>query len=396
MQDKPLKTMRIAAVADLEPYLAAWRGLAGPMRSPEWLLSWWEVYATADDVLCILLLHDPEGALVGLAPLYLRKVGQHATFRILGAGDSVSHHADWICADGWETRVGIEVGRFLLECQHGWKRLLFESIDADAEALHATLDFLGGNGCPRHDRPINSCWKIELPPTWDAYTQSLSKSLRKRCRKLQRQFFDSGRIQIRQVASAGCLQKGMDILLNLHAARWGTTKAPLGVFNDRKFREFHEKVSGRLLTSGNLRLAWLECSGVPIAIEYQFVDSEAVYAYQAGIDLSMNEYSPGKLSMMAAIQYAILKGCRFFDLLGGDEPYKANWRAVPVARHDHRVWRSRRSGWWEWSMWSAYTLAAGRLKLIIPPRLIHYGLKKFTGMKNAWGSILGRFRQGGA
>ena len=62
----------------------------------------------------------------------------------------------------------------------------------------------------------------------------------------------------------------------------------------------------------------------------------------------MAEYSPGKLSMMAAIQFAIDQGCEFFDLLRGDEPYKANWRAAPVACHDLRVWQNQVS--WPYGM----------------------------------------------
>jgi CelD/BcsL family acetyltransferase involved in cellulose biosynthesis len=258
------------------------------------------------------------------------------------------------------------------------------------------MDVLSENGCLCHQRPINSCWKIALPATWDDYLRLISGSLRKRCRKLQRQFFDSGKIQVRQVESEADLDKGFEVLLKLHAARWGSARMPLGVFGDQRFRTFHETVSRKLLARKKLRLAWLECDGKPIAVEYQFVDAKVVYAYQAGIDLSMDEYSPGKLSMMAAIQFAISRGCRFFDLLGGDEPYKANWRAVPVARHDHRVWRSRRRGWLEWSMWSAYTLAAARLKPVLPPRFIYYGLKTLSEIKDVWGSFLGRGQRGDA
>lgn len=390
VQNKPLKKTRADSASDLEPYRVGWHELAddAPMRSPEWLLAWWEMYATRNDELCILFFHEPGGTLVGLAPLYLRRVGRKATFRILGAGDSVTHHTDWLCAAGWETRIGREVGQFLLKAQPEWKRLLFESVDADAAAIHATLAFLVENGCLGHLRPINSCWKITLPATWDDYLQMLSRSLRKRCRKLQRQFFDSGRIQIRQVESEADLEKGFEILLDLHAARWGSSGKPLGVFDDQRFRAFHEKISRDLLACSKLRLAWLECDGKPIAAEYQFVDAKAVYAYQAGVDLSMDEYSPGKLSMMAAIQFAIARGCESFDLLGGDESYKSSWRAVPADCHDLRVWQNGILGRATWVMWSGYTLAARRLKPIIPARLIQLGLKSLHATRDACGSMV--------
>lgn len=389
MQTQLLQTTRIKSPSELAPYLDGWRELAGgaPMRSPDWLLVWWEVFAAPDDELCILLLHEPGGTLVGLAPLYLQGIGGSATIRLLGSGDVGTTHTTWLSAGGWETQVGVGVGQFLQNFKPGWKRLLFESVDADAAAIHATVDYLAENGCLRHQRQINSCWKIILPASWDEYLGMLSSSLRKRCRKLQRQFFDSGKIKVRQVENEADLQKGFEILLELHSARWGSARKPLGVFDDEKFRVFHEKVSRNLLTRKNLRLAWLECDGKPIAVEYQLVDSKAVYAYQAGVDLSMDEYSPGKLTMMASIQYAFEQGCEFFDLLRGDEPYKANWRAAPVACYDLRVWREGVVGRMEWAIWSGYTMAARGLKTVIPSRFIHQGLKHFHGLREACGSL---------
>ena len=386
MQTKPLRTTRIDSASDLSPFLDAWRDLAAgaPMRSPEWLLAWWDIFAEPGDELCVLLFHEPEGDMVGLAPLYLQGVGGSAIFRLLGSADACTHHTTWLTAAGLETRVGIEVARFLLQCKPDWKRLVFEAVDADAAAVHATLNHLAENGCLCHRRQINSCWKIELPDTWDDYLLMLSRSLRKRCRKLQRQFLDSGKIQLHRVETEADLQHGFDVFLKLHGARWGSAHKPLGVFEDLRFRKFHETVSRNLLLQNKLRLAWLECDGKPFAIEYQFFDASAVYAYQAGIDLSKDEYSPGKLSMMAAIQFAIAQGCKFFDLLRGDDPYKTNWRAVPESCHDLRIWQSGITGRTEYAMWKGYTLFVRYFKPIIPPALINSGLKLFQKIREAF------------
>ncbi len=377
MLNKPLQTINIHANSELEPHLDAWRRLAAgrPMRSPEWLLGWWGIYAEPEDELRIILVMDPEAGLVGLAPLYLQNGGGLATLRVLGARDTCTHHTDWLAAAEWEARVGEGVAQALTESQQSWKRLRFEAVDADALAIHTTMKHLTKHGCLGHQRQINSCWRISLPDNWDAYLQTLSRSLRKRCRQLQRQFLDSGRIQLMQVDNAAELQRGYEILLQLHSARWGKTEAPAGVFSDEKFRQFHQEVAGYLLNQNQLRLAWLECDGKPIAIEYQFFDSETVYAYQAGIDLAMNKYSPGKLTMMAAIQFAIARGCQSFDLLGGDEPYKANWRAEPVTCHDLRVWQDRGTARLEWALWNGYTSLAQSLKQIVPARVITRGLR---------------------
>jgi CelD/BcsL family acetyltransferase involved in cellulose biosynthesis len=385
MRHKPLQASSLHSATKLTPYLAAWRTLAGgaPMRSPEWLLNWWDVFAGPGDELYVILITESDGKLTGLAPLYRQKAGGHATMRVLGARDNCTHHIDWLSAAGRERQVGEAVARFLLQNRQDWKRLLFEAVDADADAVRATTDHLTGKDCLVHQRTINSSWKIVLPATWEEYLQTLSRSLRRQCRKLQRQFIDSGKIRLHLAKTQQDLQEGFQVLLDLHAARWGSTRQPLGVFSDRKFRSFHEAVAREMLTQGKLRLAWLECEGKPLAIEYQFFDNRAVYAYQAGVDLSMSEYAPGRLSMMAAIQFAMAQGCQVFDLLGGDEPYKANWRAAPTACHDLRVWQRGLRGYLECGLWNTYMMMARLFKPVLPDRLVRKVLKLSRSLKEA-------------
>lgn len=383
MRPEPLQTRKIDAASDLTPFFDAWRELTGgaPMRSPEWLLSWWEIYAAPNDELFVLLIHNGEDALVGLAPLYLQDAVTNATLRLLGSGEVCTNHTTWFTAAGWETRVGIEVAYYLRQCRSRWKRLLFEAVDEDDIAIQSTVNQLMENGCFQRRRFIAHCWRIPLPPSWDEYLMMLSRSLRKRCRKLQRQFFDSGMVRVINAKSEMELKEGFAVLIQLHSARWGTPEKPHGVFDDQRFRLFHETVAGKLLVRKKLRLAWLEYDGKPFAVEYQFLDTGTVYAYQAGVDLAMDEYSPGKLSMMAAIQFAIAHGCKSFDLLRGDEPYKANWRAVPTPFYDLNVWQNSFFGYIEWAFWGFYGLTARLLKPIIPARLLNTGFKLYYMLK---------------
>ncbi|MEJ2521235.1 MAG: hypothetical protein P8Y91_13000, partial [Desulfuromonadales bacterium] len=229
-----LQTRLFQTTADLAAYREAWRALASdaPMRSPEWLLAWWDHFAMPGDQLHMILVFDSEENLVGLAPLYQQDTRNNKMLQALGARDHCSHHVNWVSAAGWESPVGTAVARHLLQCPRSWDQLLLEAVDADALAIQATMDHLTRHGCLGHRRQINSCWDIRLPDSWEDYLQKLSRSLRKRCRKLQRQFFDSGQIRIRQVEEEDDLEEGFNVLLKLHAARWRGTGQPLGVFSD--------------------------------------------------------------------------------------------------------------------------------------------------------------------
>ncbi|MGE4342926.1 MAG: GNAT family N-acetyltransferase [Geoalkalibacter sp.] len=386
MDANELETLLISSVEDLSPYLDRWRHLAAgsPTRSPEWLLTWWEVYAEASDCLSVLVFQGKDKRLVGLAPLYLHASAKgERIIRFLGSGEVCTNHATWLAVSDWETRIGAEVARFIHQssnCSH----LFLEAVDEDDAAIRATLTSLRAHGYLVHERRVQSCWKIPLPATWEEYLQTLSRSLRKKCRKLQREFFDSGRVRLHVVACEKELEEGFDILLKLHAARWGDSRTPLGVFSSERFLNFHRLVSRKLLAQDQLRLAWLECDGSPVAVEYQFVEPDSVYAYQAGIDLAMDRYSPGKLTMMAAIQFAIAHGCRYLDLSRGDEPYKSHWRAVPTGCYDIRVWpNSGISVRLCYLGWNLHSLVVRWGKLLLPEAFIRFGLHSLNSLRRS-------------
>ncbi len=385
MNVEPLNITRIRRTSDLEAHLDAWRDLAvgAPMRSPEWLLTWWQYYAVPGDELCVLLFHERGGMLVGLAPLYTHTDGKRTIIRLLGSGDASTNHTTWLAAPGWEMQISRGVTRILLESAPDWNMVHLEWVDGDDPSINATVNDLVEKGCLVRRTPRrHNCWIIALPPTWDAYLKMLSKSHRKQCRKLQNDFLDTGQVTVHHVTGEANFEQGFDILLKLHAARWGEANNSLGCFSDQRFREFHKTTARELLARKQLLLIWLEFNNTPVAVEYMFIDRKTVYSYQAGMDPSIVDFSPGHLSIMASIQFAIQQHCETFDLSRGDQQYKANWRAAPKACYDIRVWPKQLQGRLEHALWGVQNLAvyarkrAGRwLKARVPPRIINAGLR---------------------
>jgi len=379
VENTPLKTTQIRCPSYLEDYLDAWRALADgtPMQSPEWSLAWWRFYAEPDDELCVLLFHEPGGLLVGLSPLYIQVAEKRRTVCLLGSGDASTNHTTWLAAAGWEHRVSNAVAQFLLVMKPDWHCVRFDSVDADDVAIDATVTYLAEKGCLVRRRPLHNCWRIALPATWDDYLKMLSRTLRQRCLRFQRQLFETGRVKVHRVTGEEDFSTGFKILLQLHSARWGEPSTPLGCFSDQRFREFHETVAQELLKQNQLLLVWLEYDGRPISAEYQFIDQKGVYSYLAGMDPSVTEFPPGNLSIMVSIQMAIEHGCESFDLSRGDQPYKGNWRATPTASYEIHIWPDQISGRLEHAIWGMRNLAeSGRklgikwIKARVPPRFI--------------------------
>ena len=307
-----------------------------PMRTTTWLLTWWKHFQTDNKELSILLFYE-DSELVGVAPLYVDVVGNRRIYRLLGdTGDVCTDHNSWFAKPGYETRVGCAVGEYFLQNKR-WDRLHLLAVDEADATNQALLAYLGPQQLPVHKQGTLNCWTLPIPESWDDYLSVLSKSHRKRCRRLVRSYFDSDRVAIHE-ATRETYEDVWRVFLNLHALRWGSPERPDGSFSNRRFRAFHEDVSRAFLEQDRLRLCYMTCDDQPIAAEYQFFDGDTLYAYQSGIALDSGERQPGNLSLIATIQFCIERGITSLDLLRGDEPYKAHWRASPAACQDLRIW----------------------------------------------------------
>ena len=336
--------MHVRLIRDLPQLLTvedAWRALAAhPLMSPDWLLTWWEYYGSRDNTeLCVPTILDEQHQLIGLAPWYLQRhpvLGN--TIRALGDGAACTDHLGLICRTGRMRDVTKAIAMWLSsDTVAATARLLhLDHVDVDDAAVELLAHRCHEQGAWIERRPAVSTWQVELPTTWDEYLACLSKNHRKRCRRWGRQYFESGQVQLHTAESPADLAEGMALLRQLHSSR-RQQLGDSGAFGCETFYAFHSSVMSKMLKAKSLRLAWLSAGNRPIAIEYQFVSDDAVWAYQSGMDPGFADISPGNLSVMASIRWAIEHGKRHFDFMRGDEPYKASWGAAPNPTHHVRI-----------------------------------------------------------
>jgi len=144
----------------------------------------------------------------------------------------------------------------------------------------------------------------------------------------------------------------MEILVDLHQRRRvGLGEA--GRFACPRFHAFLHEAAERLLARDQLRLFWVELDGRPAAAEFQIACGQVTYAYQAGVDPELLDLEPGRVITIATIQRAIDEGQRAMDLLRGDEPYKAHWRAEPRPTHHLRIVPPRAAARLRHGLWTA-------------------------------------------
>jgi CelD/BcsL family acetyltransferase involved in cellulose biosynthesis len=347
MNASTISIQRLSSAAQLAPLTGAWNELARgvPFRRFEWLESWWRAYGQhSEKELCVLSAVDETGELVGLAPWYVaRSAGERSTIRFLGSGEVCSDYLSVLCRPGREDEVTHSLAKWLCAASNDaavdrprWELLELGGADEHDLVVRSLLVHLAERGNLVHRRNRPSCWRVQLPGDWDGYLAMLSKSHRKQLRRLERNYFASGRARLHTVENEQQMQFGLETLIRLHQQRWKSL-GQRGCFASARFVNFHAETARRLLAAGNLRLVWLEVDGRAVAAEYQVLGNGVVYAYQSGIEPTALEHEPGRLIMLATLRLAIAEGRHALDFLRGDESYKAHWRAHPRPTQEIRV-----------------------------------------------------------
>jgi CelD/BcsL family acetyltransferase involved in cellulose biosynthesis len=237
-------------------------------------------------------------------------------------------------------------------------------VDARDPAASLFSKELTDHGNTVHSRPGPSCWRVSLPTTWDQFLAALSKNHRKQLRRSWRTLVDTGRAVLHTVERKGDLQLAWENLVDLHQLRH-LGLGELGCFASRQFTDFHREVTPKLLQSGQLLLHWLELDGRPVAAEYHLGSNGVVYAYQAGMEPEAQHLSPGNLILGMTLRRAIERGYHTFDLLRGDESYKARWKAKPCQALEIRAADTRAGAQLRLGLWLAGSIAKRRLAGIV-------------------------------
>jgi CelD/BcsL family acetyltransferase involved in cellulose biosynthesis len=323
-------------LCELEQYRGAWDALAEGcvFRGWSWLSTWWRHYGHRGgrrELRVYLAFNaisaEPE-SLVGVLPCYVEvSWSQGRVLRLLGDGEVCSDHLGLLAAPGSADEAAAAIATHLAASDE-WDLLDLSAVDDDYVATTKLLDGLALNDCMTSRLLADRCWVIDLPTTWEEFLALQSKSHRKQLRQLDARVLQLESTRWKLITSPDDFATAWSTLVDLHQRRRKSLGEP-GCFASRTWAAFHWEVAQKLLAEGRLRLSVLELDGRAIAAEYHLAGTRTTYAYQGGLDPDRRAEEPGQLSTICSIKQAIAEGHAHFDLLRGDEPYKAHWRATP-------------------------------------------------------------------
>lgn len=364
-----MRVTRIDRVDSCWQIAAAWDCMTQgiPFRRTAWLLSWWNHFQSGRD-LFVLEVRDQWGEVVGIAPWYIEHTLRHGrVVQSLGSGSVCSDYLGLLTTREHQQQVTEALSQWLLEAaagEHGpenqWDLLDLESVAAEDWLMNQFADQMESIGNHVHRGKAMSCWRVELPSTWEEFLAGLKKTHRKRMRRLERQFQQAGDLQLRLATTSDELAYGMRILVECHQQRQQSVGHE-GCFADNAFAGFLHEAAERLLHAGVLRLYWLEKDGAPWAIDFGLSVDGCTYAYLGGMNIAKQNESPGHLLQLAILKRCLEEDQKVFDLLRGKEAYKSYWEVCEQVCFDYRIVPRRHTAQLRHQVW----LAGDTMKQIV-------------------------------
>jgi CelD/BcsL family acetyltransferase involved in cellulose biosynthesis len=316
----------------LDDWDAVVAGAARPsvFLTRDWVTAWWASFGAGAQP-WLLRVVGPEGATLGLAPLYLSTPRRAAGIPIrrlglLGDHTIGSEYLGLIAWAGAERAVGQAVAGHLAGQGVRWDVADLSGLvegDPAGAALEAPLRARAGRVREEH----LACSAVPLPDSFEAFMAGLGPSFRQTCRRRINKLHRAHTVRYLMTDTEADLEPHLEALFRMHQRRWTAQGLP-GSFGDPRVRRFYLDVSRRLLRSGRLRFWQLEVDGVIRASQYGFAYDGVVHSLQEGYDTDFRPPGIDGLGVVLrahAIGAAIQEGLRAYDFLGGVEEFKQRW-----------------------------------------------------------------------
>jgi CelD/BcsL family acetyltransferase involved in cellulose biosynthesis len=304
--------------------------------------AWWDAYAETAEPRYLVSCRPGSDALVAIVPLMAREgaadTGEAPRTLFMGA----SYHADYatlLCDAAVLPTVTDAVARTLRDDpEELWDVVDLRRFRRDDPTLPLLAAAIRAES-PEWQVSVDQedvCPVVTLPEDgdWDAYLATLDKKARHEIRRKLRRAEAVGPVRFRELPLTAA---SADAFIALHQARWGDQ----GLFPDTpdgdRSRRFLHRLTSLEAAEGpdaQLVLGEVTVGDRAVVATVAFDDGETCYFYNAGMDPTARELSPGVTGTAAYLRELIAAGRRRFDFLRGDEPYKYEWGAVdePVDR----------------------------------------------------------------
>jgi len=312
-----------ASLVDTWEAMQAGAVIGSVFESHDWQHLWWRSYGKGQPLKVLVATED--GAPTGLLALYIQtEVVLRVPVRLLRfvgtGGDTSPDDLGPVLAPGREA----ETARALADAAMaiaGWDVLLLTDLNPACPFTKAIETAARASG---HDVLTGQSERIayiDLPATYEAWLQSLSRDRRYRIKNLRKKLNAAHPARFFVWDDPATIDQGIDRLIFLHRKRWQKIGLSHG-FSSTEYVTFHRALMKACLGRDRLRLYALELAGEVGAMYYFYKFRDRVYLMQSGFDPDLSDVKPGQVLLGHIIEHAIGEGQKVLDFLKGDHRYK--------------------------------------------------------------------------
>lgn len=317
----------------LAEVIEPWRRLAesrgNAFVSPDWFLTARRCLdPTAEPAVAVV--RSAAGEVRGVLPLLRTRAGRRSGLGFAGAA-----YADLVhpaASEEEEAEVAALAAPALAEHVGSRCRLDLGRVDAGstwwrqlADAWPSSLTAIAGPPETLPYATIAGC-------SWEDYLAARSGQFRNQVRRKGKALERDHRVSLESATTGAEVPARMQTLFRLHDARWQDRRDETALA-DPAAREFLSEFAAAAQARGWLRLYTLEADGEAVAAWCGWRLGDRFSYYQAGFDPGWSKYSVGFLMLARTVEAAIAEGSAEYDLLLGDEAFKA--RFATGERHGH-------------------------------------------------------------
>jgi CelD/BcsL family acetyltransferase involved in cellulose biosynthesis len=285
----------------------------------EWQSTWWQQLGTTRGPLYLLAARQGE-RLVGIIPLYLTGMPGNYTLQVVGCVE-VSDYLDLLVESGQEEAVYAAFLDWLAGPDApNWDCLELCNQPAPSQTYVRMPELAARYGWSVEVAHEDVCPVVDLPPTWDAYLETLDKKqrheIRRKLRRVEREAPDA---RVRLVQGGDDLDEQIDLFIDLHRrSDWAKDQ-----FMVPQMQAFFHAIARSVAEAGWLQLSFLEIAGQAVATYLCFDYRNQILVYNSGYDPALYpQLSSGWVLLSHVIRNAIAQGRSRLDFLQGNEDYK--------------------------------------------------------------------------
>ncbi|HTU67463.1 MAG TPA: GNAT family N-acetyltransferase [Steroidobacteraceae bacterium] len=325
------------------PWTALWLELpaATPFNSWEWTAAWLATLGKGIDARFVLL--ESGDRLRGILPLADARRGglgfvAPRTLRYCGVDLAYPDQLEPVC-DPAELPAFLELALRAVFRENGLPSTLSLPMVAEDSPTQAALGAL--RAFRTASRAVSLAPYLPIAGTFEEFLGTLSSNERYKIRSRSKKLLTGKGAEYGPVPDLAPVQ-ALQLLRTLHAKR-SEQKGIESTFDTDAVQDFHAELL-RIFPRERVVFRCLRKDGEIFAMFYGFVVANRLFYFQLGYDPKWSDSSPGLVLLSQTIRETFEIGCREYNFLQGNEPFKATWTKAARPLHDWTIYAPTLNG----------------------------------------------------